>query len=396
MEPVLNRVAESPFRIRLPLKRRRVVKHVVRVSTIVARASFWAVCVHYFGAEVLLSAVAAWAFLIGAKDLTFARVRLANMTRPSKRRSAIAKSIALELFILVLRLLVLLLIVRILEPLDGAVSAIVAGLMLCVPFWARETMATFARVRRVKWSSRYVTLASALTGLGAVVVFAHAEVDPLTATVIALVLREAVTFFGFAAAILPVGMSVSPAKAARDDEDEEDEEDEDEDDDGGKAITAIGPDGKPIRSTFKIFLADNIVHARWKISQLGTRVVAHGLLGPFGNIGTRLVYAYRRPAPYVHGAKVLPVRKMVAMGVAAAAVIAIGGYLAGGEGLLNEYGIAVGAVAFRASAVSLNLLLWQRLSGLIGSDVKPRLGRWRRRPAGTTSMDEGQEPPPTG
>ena len=368
---MLNKLTAPPARKAFRLRREDALKHVVRVSTIVARASFWALCFHYFGAEALLSAVAAWAFLIGAKDLTFARVRLANMARPEKRRSALTKSIALELFILALRLVVLALIAWLVRPIDAAVTAVVVGLMLCAPFWARETMATLSKVQRVNWLNRYVTLTSSLAGLGAIILFARAGLEPLRATVIALVLREAVTFFGFIAMLVLGRLGLFRDKDVTD-------EAEEGDDDGGMAVAVIGPDGTEIQSTFKRFLADNFVHSRWKASQLGTRIVANGLLGPFGSIVTRIVYAYRQPGPYVHDSRRMPFHRVALLAVLIGTIVVIGGYLASRSGLLDEYGIMVGAIGFRAVALVLNLLLWQRLSLLVGEDVKARFGRWRR------------------
>jgi len=80
------------------------VRHSVRILTIVAKASFWALCYHYFGSKTLLYVVASWTFLLGVKDVTFVRVRLSSIKNPKKRSRGYMQSVSAELVLIALRI----------------------------------------------------------------------------------------------------------------------------------------------------------------------------------------------------------------------------------------------------------------------------------------------------
>lgn len=356
----------------LPANRRAidapaVARHGTRIATAIFRACFWLACFHHFGTEALLFVAAAWSFILGVKDLTFARVRLANMADPLKRRAAIAKSVGLEIGLLVLRLALVAAVGGILLAFNQTVAALVTALMVCVLFWARETMVTLARVYGVAPLLRYATLLSSLSGLVLIVLFARRGWDPVAAATSALIIREAVTFVGCGA----VAASGMLSRNAREGQPKEDDEDEDE---AGGALPLIGADGKEIRSTFKIFIADNVVYSWWRIVQFGTRVLAGGLLGPLGNIGTRIFFTYQRPGGFGQSKARPSPGRMVLIGGALAAAAVVVAVVAHRSGLLHAVGIVAAAFALRIVGLGLNLLLWRHFRPLITTSEKIRPG----------------------
>ena len=348
------------------------IKHLLRILTVFAKAGFWVLCYHYFGSEALLNVVAAWIFVLATKDLTFARVRLSNMVRPEKRRSSLVTSISLEAAILVARAVLILAISQILLSFERTVAAIVAGLILCALFWSRETLITLIRAYRVTTLPKYATFAAAASGLVAVVLFAGSGMGAVDATVGALITREAVHLIGYAV-IAVIGRTT---RRFRQDPAEDSDE---EDDDSGATVAVIGSDGKEIRSTFKIFIGDNVVYSRWRAMQFGSRFVASGLMGPFGGAISRLFFAYRRPGDYVHKDERMPLGKLALVVVALIAMLALGAYAAARFGLLQAFGIAIAAFVLRIVALGLNILMWSRLAVFVGQDVPvPRLRRRKR------------------
>lgn len=345
-----------------PVGGREAVKHMLRVLTLIAKASFWAVCLHYFGPEALLKVAAAWFFVLGIKDLTFARVRLSNMARPEKRRTALIKSIILELAILLGRTMLILFISQLLFNFDQIVSEIVSSLMISALFWGRETLVTLARVYHVVNLSKYATFSAAVSGLAAVIVFAHAGMGAVDAVVGALITREIVQFLSCLLIAIIGGSTSRFRHIGGGDSDEEDE-------DSGANVPVIGSDGKEISSAFKIFIGDNVVYSRWRALQFCSRVVAAGLMGPFGGIITRLFFAYRRPSPYVHAHQSLRIRQVVLLGFAFVLMLGLAVIIAGRFGLLQAFGLAASAFAFRLAALTANVLLWSRLSVLVGQNV---------------------------
>ena len=342
---------------RKPNASAEVAKHVTRIVTATARVCFWLLCYHFYGTEALLFLAAAWTFLLAVKDLTSARVRLRNMADPLKRRTAAVKSVAFEVVLLAARLALIALLGRLLLPFSATVAALVTGLMLCAVFWAKETLLTLARVRGVGTWLRYPALLSALCGLALIAWYAERGLAPVEAATTALIQREAITFAGFAFVVL-LGLLRGPRVAS-------DEDDEDEEDGAGKALSAIGPDGREIRSTFKVFIADNVVYSGWRIVQFGTRALANGLLGPLGSIASRIFFIYRKPGAFVAG-RARPSRARIAalsaILLALAAVVAV---VAQRSGLLHAVGIVAAAFVLRIGALVLNLLLWRHFRPLI-------------------------------
>lgn len=346
--------------------------HILRVLTIIARGSLWALSYLYFGPEALLHVAAAWLFVLGTKDLTFARVRLSNIGRREKRRMALAKSISLETAILLARAMLILSVSQLLFSFERTVAAIVSGLVLCTLFWARETLITLVRVYRVTHLPKYATFAAAASGLATVVVFANRGMSGVDATVGALITREAVQFLGYLLIAIIGGSTSRFRQVTGAGSDEEDE-------DSGANVAVIGSDGTEIRSTSKIFIGDNVVYSRWRALQFGSRVVAGGLMGPFGGVISRLFFAYRRPGRYVHKDRSLGTWKLVLLSFAFVLMLGLAVVVAGRFGLLHAFGIALAGFAFRLTALSANMLLWSRLSVFVGQNVPVPFARRRNR-----------------
>ena len=341
-----------------PVRSRAAVKQAVTFATIAARTGFWLLCIHYFGADALLHLIAAWAFVSAVRDLTFARVRLGDIMDPAKRRRALAASIALEAVLTLIRFLAIRGLAELLSPYNATVGALVAGLALCSLFWARDTLIMSTRVLSVGRLSRYVRLASAVSGLAALFAMAELDYQAVTAAIAALVLREAVLFIGLiglvaAAPILPRKTAASTQEA--------DDEDEEEDDPSG----AVDADGPAARSAFQDFLADNAVHARWRVVQVGTRALAQGLLGPFGSMATQFFFSFRKPAAYRPKERGNHAKAWLA-GIALFGVILAILALADRLGLLQALGIVALGVGFRIVALGGNLLLWWQLNARLG------------------------------
>jgi hypothetical protein len=384
-------LSKPPASSRKPIDAPAVAMHGVRIATATFRACFWLVCFHYFGTEALLFVAAAWTFVLAAKDLTAARVRLANMADPIKRRAAIGKSIALELGLLAVRVVIIGLIGAVLPQFNQTVAVLVTALTVCALFWARETMVTLARIYQVGPWLRYATLLSSLTGLALILLFAERDWDPVAGATTALIIREAVTFAGYAVVVLIGKLSGREARAAGSVGDEADE------DETAGAAPLIGADGREIRSTFKIFIADNVVYSWWRIVQFGTRLLASGLLGPFGSIGSRIFFTYRKPGAFVERKPRPPVGRMILIGGVLATLLALVAVLAQRSGLLHAVGIVAVAFVLRIVGLGLNLLLWRHFRPLITTRDKIRPVDWlvpRRTLRRRASAAGGDKPPP--
>ena len=339
------------------------LRHSVRILTIVAKASFWALCYHYFGSKTLLYVVASWTFLLGVKDLTFARVRLSSIKNPLKRRRGYVQSVSAELVLIALRMGAIFALAKLVEPFNKDVAATIPVLAIAAGFWARETTITTANAFHVGSLRIYVALVASLAALGSIIYFAENNLDPIHSAIRAMLVREGLTFFGFALVAL-LGCMGFRTKAEADDDDDED---------GGEAMPIVAPDGREIRAAWKVLIADNVIYSRWRIMHFATRFLAHGVAGPFGGIVARIFFTYRKPKPYEHHENRLPVGKIIAVAVAATAIIAAIVVVAEKAGLLHAVGIAAAAFLFRVAAMSSNFLLWRQLSPIVGAPKKPRL-----------------------
>jgi len=338
------------------------LRHSVRILTIVAKASFWALCYHYFGSKTLLYVVASWTFLLGVKDLTFARVRLSSIKNPLKRRRGYVQSVSAELVLIALRLGAIFALARLVEPFNLDVAATIPILAIAAGFWARETMITIANAFHIGSLRIYVALVASLAALASIIYFAENNLDPIHSAIWAMLVREGLTFFGFALVAL-LGCMGLRTKAEADDDDDED---------GGEAMPIVAPDGREIRAAWKVLIADNVIYSRWRIMHFATRFVAHGVLGPFGGIVARIFFTYRKPKPYAHQER-LPVGKIIAVTLVAAVVVSAIVVVAEKAGLLHAVGIAAAAFLFRVAAMSSNFLIWRQLSPIVGAPKKPRL-----------------------
>ncbi len=338
------------------------LRHSVRILTILAKASFWALCYHYFGSKTLLYVVASWTFLLGVKDLTFARVRLSSISNPRKRNRGYVQSVSAELVLIALRMAGIFALARILEPFNRDVAATIPMLAIVAGFWARETMITTASAFHVGSLRIYVALAASLAALGSIIYFAENNFDPIHSAIWAMLAREGLTFFGFALVALLGCMGLRTKGVADDDDDE----------DGGEAVPILAPDGREIRAAWKVLIADNVIYSRWRMVHFAARFVAHGVLGPFGGIVARIFFTYRKPKPYQHHEDRLPVGKIAAVTVAAIAIVSVIVVVAERAGLLHAVGIAAAAFLFRVVAMSSNFLLWRQLSPIVGAPKKSR------------------------
>jgi len=367
----LNRMLE---RLAASLKRTTPVsalRHAVRILTIVIKTSFWAVCYHYFGSKALLYVAAGWVFALGVKDLTFARVRLSSLQNPAKRAEAFRKSVTAELGLIAVRLAAIFALSWLIFPFNRHVAAVLPILAISAGLWARETFIAASTAYGTGSLRLYVSFIAAVSSIGSVIYFAENNLDPIHSAVWALLIREAVSFFGFAAVTL---LGAFGFRLKTEGEDEEDE-------DGGDSVPVVGPDGREIRSTWKLLIADNVVYSRWRLMHFATRFVAHGILGPFGGVATRIAFSYRKPRPYQHHSKPISVGRIVAFVLAAGVIVAAIAFVAERAGLLQALGIVVAAFVFRLAALNMNLLFWRQLSPIVGTSKKRR----------TASIDEGAE-----
>lgn len=342
-------------------------RHAIRISTIVAKASFWAACYHYFGSKTLLLVAASWMFVLGVKDLTFARVRMTNLRDPARRARELRKSVTTEFGLMALRLAAFAGVAAILVPFERNIAAIVSVFAICAGFWARETFISTATAFRTGGWRIYVAFVAAAGAIGSVIYFAENNLDPVSSAIWALLIREAVTFFGYAGVAFLGAVGIQPPKKAAVPADEEDE-----DEDGGAAAPVVGTDGREIRSAWKLLIADNVIYSRWRMMHFATRFVAHGILGPFGSVATRIAFAYGKPRPYKHHASRISAGKIVGLSLAATVTISTIIYLAQRAGLLEALGIVVAAFLFRLVALALNLLFWRQLSPIVGRPKKAR------------------------
>ncbi len=384
-EGQLNKISEKMIASLKGTTPASALRHTVRIATILAKASFWAVCYHYFGTRALLFVAASWMFLLGTKDLTFVRVRLASIKQPSKRKDGFVKSVAAELLLILLRLAAIGGLAAILVPFNRDVAAIVAMISVVAALWTRETFITTASAFKTGAWRPYASLMAAVGAIIAVIYFAENNFDPVHSAIWALLLREAITFFGFALVALLgcLGLQARP--------DNPDEDDDDED--GGEAAPVVGTDGREIRSTTKLLIADNVIYSRWRMMHFATRFVAHGIFGPFGGIATRIAFSYRKPRPYAHHSKRVPAWRIAAYLLASATTISVIVYFAERAGLLQAVGIVAAAFLFRLAALATNMIIWRQLSPIVGSGEKVRLLGWRRSKAqrGPGSHAAGEE-----
>lgn len=366
-EGQLNKVTEKLVGRWKRLTPAAAFRHAIRISTIVAKASFWAACYHYFGSQALLLVAASWMFVLGVKDLTFARVRLTNLRDPEKRARGLRKSVMAELALMVLRLAAFFGLAAVLVPFDRDVAAVVAGFAVCAGLWTRETFVATATAFRTGGWRLYVSFVAAVGAIGSVIYFAENNLDPIHSAIWALLIREAVTFFGYAAVALLGTIGVQPPRKAKIPIDEDDE-----DEDAGTAAAVVTADGREIRSAWKLLIADNVIYSRWRMMHFATRFVAHGILGPFGGVATRIAFSYGKPRPYKHQEKRISTPTIVGLSLAATVTISTIVYLAQRAGLLEALGIVVAAFLFRLVALTLNLLFWRQLSPIVGRQKTPQ------------------------
>ena len=134
----------------------------------------------------------------------------------------------------------------------------------------------------------------------------------------------------------------------------------------------VTANGREVRSAWKVLIADNVIHSRWRMMHFATRFVAHGVLGPFGSVITRIFFTYGQPSPYKHQASRISTAKIVGLALLATITTSTIIYLAEQAGLLKALGIVVAAFLFRLVALVLNLLFWRQLSPIVGRQKKPR------------------------
>jgi hypothetical protein len=239
-------------------------------------------------------------------------------------------------------------------------------LLVGMIFWSKETLIALASAFGVARWRRYVLLLGNSGALAAIVLLAEFEVGAVVAASTALVLREAIVFTGSLAIVL-AGAWLGSSRQEGDGDDEEDDEDD------GSVARVLDADGRPVTSATKVLIADNYVYSRWRMVQFWTRTAAHGAFGPFGSIAARFFFTYRKPGPYQHRDQRLPIGRiaLIACGVAVAAAVLV--YISERAGVLHAVGIVAVAFGLRVVAQSLNLLLWRRLSPLVGSKVKLRV-----------------------
>jgi hypothetical protein len=361
-EGQLNRISEK---LVASLKRTTpasALRHGVRIATIIAKASFWAVCYHYFGTKALLYVAASWMFMLGVKDLTFARVRLSSLQNPEKRTEAFRKSVSAELVLIAIRLGAIFALSWFILPFNRNVAEVLPILAVCAGLWARETFIATSMAYGTGSLRVYVAFIAAASSIGSVITFAENNLDAIHSAIWALLIREAVMFTGYAAVALIGAFGIRLQTV--------DDLDEDE---GGDAMPILAPDGREVRSAWKILIADNVVYSRWRLMHFATRFVAHGILGPFGGVATRIAFTYRKPRPYAHHSNRISVGKIVLFVVAAGVIVSAIGFFAQRAGLLQALGIVVAAFVFRLAALGMNLLIWRQLSPIVGRN-KARTG----------------------
>jgi hypothetical protein len=325
--------------------------------TILAKTSFWALCYHYFGAKALLYVVASWTFLLGVKDITFVRVRLASLRNPAKRNDGYVKSVGAELALIVIRLAAILLLGKIIAPFNREVASVVPIMAVVAGFWARETIITISAAFGSGKLRLYVSFLASVAALGFIIYFAERGYDPIHSAIWSLLIREALSFFGSAIVAILGCLGVRSSGPA----------DEDDDEDGGDAVTVYAPDGREIRSTWKLLIADNVVYSRWRMMHFATRFVAHGILGPFGGIATRIAFSYRKPKPYEHHQQPISAGKIALFGTGAVVMVGAIVYFGVKWGLLHAIGITAAAFILRVVALTVNLLFWRQLSPIVGT-----------------------------
>ena len=335
-----------------------LTRHLVRIVSALAKTGFWLAAYHYYGPKAFLYVSAAWLLALGAKDLTFWRIRLRRLHRPTQRTQALWLSIWLELGLLAVRLALtfgLSLLVGLFSP---TVASVLVGLMLCTIFWSRETLNNLMRVYEVGALRIYIVMLGAIAGIGTIIACAETGRTAIVAAVAGLVVREAVQFFGMTLIVIAGRFGL---RAPGDDVDE---------DEGGAEESVAVSGGREVRSTWKLLIADNIVWSRWRLIQFGTRYAATGLLGPFGGFASRMLFSYRKPGAYKHRETRLSAWKIAGMALLGATSLTVLIMVAARWGLIHALGLTLAASVFRLVAIVANTLLWRQLSPLVGMEGK--------------------------
>lgn len=333
-------------------------RHLVQLVTVAAKTGFWLVALHYFGGQDLLYTAAAWMFALGVKDLTAWRLRLQSVRRPERRARAVILSFTLEAVMLAVRLALMVGVVGLVAHFSQTTATVLIGLMLCHVFWSRETIVNLTHVYEVSPLRIHIGCASALAGIGAIFYCAETGRSAVEAALAGLVSREAFYFVGVTLAALAGRLGL---RLGGEDADEEE---------GSAPRSITGPDGREIRSTWKLLIADNAVWARWRLIQFGTRYVASSLLGPFGGAAARILFIYRQPGAYVHRGSRLTAWQVSLALFGTLASLGVAMLLADRWGLLHALGIMLVGFAFRLMAIVANLLLWRQLTPLVGIEGK--------------------------
>lgn len=351
---MLRRAGKTMAQLRWPRSPLGVSQHLVRLTTVAARTGFWLLAYYYYGAEALLHMAAAWTFISGVRDLTFVRLRLRSLHRRERRRRAMAVSLGTELMLLILRLAIIAGLAATVDRFNASVGSILIGLAPFALLWARETMTNVAHVYRTIALRLHLSLFSALGGLAGIFYGAETGMTAIQAALAGLLAREAIFFAGMWAIALAGKLGLRVEGENHDDEE------------GGAPESVIGPEGREIRSTWKILIADNAVWSRWRLIQFGVRHLATGLFGPFGAAAARILFTYHQPGSYVHKSARLNGWRVALACVAGAAVVAVAIVLAGEWGLIDALGVTVAAFAFRLAVIVANSLAWRQLAPLVG------------------------------
>jgi hypothetical protein len=348
-------------------------KHFIRIGTILATTSFWLVCAHYFGAKAAFYTGAAWAFALGIKDFTYMRVRLKSADKAERRGKALKTIFLIELLLLLLRMGLMTGLTAILRVYSAQTAIALSGMIAVCFLWMREMFTVMMRAYGVRSLAGYISLTRALTGLVTLIVLAEWNWSAPQAAAGALLTREAVTFVGQALAVFAGKLGLRTKGEAFDDED------------GVEQDVIESTDNRTITSQWSLLLADNLVWSRWRWMQFATRNIASGIFGPFGTIGARMLFAYRRPGKYVHGGKRISIIGILAFAIPGMATM-IGIYVfAHHHRALTALGITLAGFGFRLFALSLNALFWQQMAKLIGVKIDIRritrkMGGRRRNP----------------
>lgn len=359
VQRILTSTRKAAGKLRRHTSPKEATRHFVRLLTIAAKTCFWLVAYHYYGGRELLYMAAAWMFALGVKDLLFSRLRLSSVHRPERRPRAVVLSFGLEVVSLLVRLLLMVGLVWLISPFSQTTASLLAGLMLCHIFWSRETISNLTSVYKMAPARLYIGCASALGGIGALFYCAETGRIAVEAALAGLVLREAIWFAGLAAAALAGRLGLRLGDG-----------DEVDDEDGDAARSVVGHEGREVRSTWKLLIADNAVWSRWRLIQFGTRYIASGILGPFGGAAARILFTYKQPGAYVHRNERLKLWQIIAAFFGTLAPLAAAILIAERWGLLHALGLTLAGFVFRLTAIIANMLLWRQLTPLVGLEGK--------------------------